>query len=320
MERAGHPADIVGQYAPAAVPKEAEDATINSLSAVSPKKVTASWDRIPNPTARDWIGLYEYGTPDKEWENYEYTDGKSNGSRSIAIPAKTRPGNYELRLFSNNGYTRLATTMSNFFVTGDARITCSANVRPGGQITASWSNIPNPHPYDSIVFRSFGDDDHVGYHGAFTDGQASGSRSVRIPEDMLPGAYQARLFSFPERTRLAAGEGIGVQTDARLRTNDDFLVPTGELTVIWENIPDPTTSDWIGLYLAGNYNTTEYVNRQYTGGGASGSRLLRIPAGTPPGNYELRLFSNDGQNLNALLAAGEFVRIRHTARLTFTLS
>lgn len=322
MEHLGHPADLVDQDVPVTIPMETADASIDSLSAISPKKVTASWDRIPDPTARDWIGLYEYGAPDKDWENYEYTDGEASGSRSIAIPATTRPGSYELRLFSNNGYIRLATTMDNFFVTGVARITCSANVRPGDQIPASWSNIPNPQPADSIQFRRFGNNDAVGYFGTFTGGEASGSRPVRIPLDMEPGAYQARLYSFNgfsanPRNRLAVGEGIGVQADASIRTDDDFIVPTGKLTVIWKNIPNPTASDWIGLHLAGNYKNTEYVNYQYTGGGASGSRSLRVPAGTAPGNYELRLFSNDGYTL---LAAGEFVRILHTARLTFTLN
>jgi hypothetical protein len=47
MERSGHPADLVGQDAPVAVPKEAEDVAFDSLSAVTSKKVTASWDLIP---------------------------------------------------------------------------------------------------------------------------------------------------------------------------------------------------------------------------------------------------------------------------------
>lgn len=159
--------------------------------------------------------------------------------------AKTRPGNYELRLFRNNGYTRLATTRNNFFVTGDARLTCSANVRPGGQITATWSNIPNPHPIDSIRFLNFSNNDHVGHFRVLTDGEASGSRSVRIPVNMELGAYQARLFSFDGFSnlpgiRLAAGEGIGVQADATVHsTGSGVIFPDGELSVSWNKIPNP---------------------------------------------------------------------------------
>lgn len=73
-------------------------------------KVISSWEGIPNPTSKDWIGLYERAAADESYITYVYTNGQRTGSTSLTVPAKSEPGSYELRLFSNNGYTRLATT------------------------------------------------------------------------------------------------------------------------------------------------------------------------------------------------------------------
>jgi hypothetical protein len=74
--------------------------------------VIATWASIPNPTPRDWIGLYPSSaaanSPSLAWF---YTPGLASASLPWAIPAGTVPGTtYELRLFSNDGYTRLATS------------------------------------------------------------------------------------------------------------------------------------------------------------------------------------------------------------------
>ena len=44
---------------------------------------------------------------------WRYTTGAASGNLPLTIPATLAPGTYELRLFSNNGYSRLA--ISNAF-------------------------------------------------------------------------------------------------------------------------------------------------------------------------------------------------------------
>ena len=72
--------------------------------------VTATWAGIPSPTAVDWLGLYTPGTSDTAYLAWRYTSGPASGNGPFTIPSTLAPGTYELRLLSNNGFTRLATS------------------------------------------------------------------------------------------------------------------------------------------------------------------------------------------------------------------
>ncbi len=61
------------------------------------------------PTAYDWVALYAVGAPDWAVKAWKYTGGTATGSTSLTIPWGTPPGNYEVRLFANNSYTRIGT-------------------------------------------------------------------------------------------------------------------------------------------------------------------------------------------------------------------
>src|SRR5206468_2233070 len=68
------------------------------------------------------------------------------GSCPFTIPSGLAPGSYELRLYANDTYTRLATSAT-FTVTGSAGATLSVSptsVAAGGTVTATWSGIPAP--------------------------------------------------------------------------------------------------------------------------------------------------------------------------------
>jgi len=56
--------------------------------------------------ARDWVGLYREGAVDRQFVNYQYTQGLRSGDLSFELPSE--PGRYEFRLFENDGYGRLA--------------------------------------------------------------------------------------------------------------------------------------------------------------------------------------------------------------------
>jgi hypothetical protein len=245
------------------------------------QKVTGSWSGIPSPTTKDWVGLYPAGTlEDTKYLTWEYTDGGANGTRSLTIPAGAAPGTYELRLFSNNGYTRLAA--SDFVqIIFDARLTASpSTIRPGDQVTASWSGIPSPTATDWVGLYAVGTlEDRKYLTWKYTDGGASGTRLLPIPAGVAPGTYELRLFSNNGYTRLAASARINVAAAASLTGTT-----AGGLTSSWRGIPNPTATDWVGLYLIGVLDDTKYLTWKYTDGGASGTRSLPIPAGVAPGN------------------------------------
>ena len=91
--------------------------------AVSPRvvragdRITAAWNGIATPTARDWIGLYLPGTANTKFIAWTYVscskrprNPRPEGSCTLVVPADLRAGEYQLRLFANNFFSRLATS------------------------------------------------------------------------------------------------------------------------------------------------------------------------------------------------------------------
>jgi len=265
--------------------------------------VTATWNGICAPTGSDWIGLFAPGAPDSSYFAYRNTTGAATGSLPFTIPASLAPGTYELRLFSNGGYTRLAVS-SSFTVT--AVVGCSgtalgmspASVPAGSPVTATWSSICAPTGADWIGLFTPGAPDQPSLAWRYTTGAASGSVPFTIPAGLAPGTYQLRLFSNGGYTRLAVSSSFTVTavvgcSGTALGMSPASVPAGGSVTATWSGICAPTGTDWIGLYLPGAPNQPSLAWR-YTTGAASGSAPFTIPAGLAPGTYELRLFSNDG--------------------------
>jgi len=79
--------------------------------------LNAGWSGVNYPSPTDWIGVYSVGTGDYSFLSWVYTSSgnQSQGSTAlssgtISITFPTTPGVYELRLYSNDGFTRLATS------------------------------------------------------------------------------------------------------------------------------------------------------------------------------------------------------------------
>ncbi len=80
------------------------------------QSVTVSWQGVASPTSADWVGLYRQGAADTSIALWFFTatctssTGPPRAAGSCAVRMPTTKGPYELRLFANNGYTRLATS------------------------------------------------------------------------------------------------------------------------------------------------------------------------------------------------------------------
>jgi hypothetical protein len=130
--------------------------------------VTATWSGIEVPTPRDWIGLYVPGAPDTDFEPTSWmyvscsqnpgTAGKQSGTCPLVLPSNLVPGAYELRLFANDAFTRLATSGPFTVATGSPILITSFKINNGAGSTASRtvtlnfttgprrSGDPNPAP------------------------------------------------------------------------------------------------------------------------------------------------------------------------------
>jgi hypothetical protein len=82
-----------------------------SPSSVAPgAALSVSWSGIQNPTSTDWVALIKVGDPDSAIRAWRYTTGASSGTVPLTVPWGTPPGNYEVRLFSNNSTVKLGTS------------------------------------------------------------------------------------------------------------------------------------------------------------------------------------------------------------------
>src|SRR5262245_34956865 len=109
----------------------ARDVSTNVTMNASPTNVSpggilsVSWSGISAPTSTDWIGLYSPGAANTSFISWFYVScsttagsARASGSCSFVLPASLSGGSYELRLFANDGFTRLAITNSFTVTTG----------------------------------------------------------------------------------------------------------------------------------------------------------------------------------------------------------
>jgi hypothetical protein len=192
-------------------PITVQAATVSaSPSTVNPGgSLTASWSGIISPTAGDWIGLYSAGAPDGAPISWRYTTGAASGGVLFPLPASVSSGTYELRLFANSSFARLAT--SGPVTVQSASLSASpSTVNPGGTVTATWSGIISPTANDWIGLYTSGAPDNAPISWQYTSGGASGSLPFNIPA-VSPGTYELRLFANSSLARLATSGPITVQ-------------------------------------------------------------------------------------------------------------
>ncbi len=62
-----------------------------------------------SPDASAWIGIFQVGAADTAYQEWAYTGGATSGTVLLHVPET--PGAYELRMFQDGGYTRIATSL-----------------------------------------------------------------------------------------------------------------------------------------------------------------------------------------------------------------
>lgn len=260
--------------------------------------LSAQW-AVANPGPSDWIGLAAFGAKNSSYLAWTYTGGAASGSVALQVPPGTPPGEYELRLFSNDGLTRLATSHVHVGKTAkllhDKPNTDSAELTPGSTMTVTWSGVPSSgSDWYGLFPIGSKDTEYVAYRYI---GGASGSHTFTIPGQVGPGRYELRLFADDGFGRLATTPiDVQVRTAARMGNwpGSGFpACPAGEAVCSWQGMSAPSAADWVGLYHRWA-PASDYLAWAYTGGGSSGSLHLPLPAGLPHGDYEIRMFRNDG--------------------------
>jgi ELWxxDGT repeat protein len=273
-------------------------ATPASVTAGSP--LTATWSGIAGPAAQDWVGLYASSTDaDPALVAWTYTGGTADGTLELTVPLGATPGTtYELRLFSNNAYTRLATSTP-FSVTASATTIAAtpASVAAGSAVTATWSGVASPSATDWVgLYANSSDPEPALLAWAYTGGTAAGSVNLTVPSGATTGvAYELRLFTNNTYTRLATSAPFSVTASTTAISAAPLSVNAGgTVTATYSDIASPSATDWVGLYASGSDPEPALVAWAYTNGTAAGTLNLTVPVSSPSGSsYELRLFTNN---------------------------
>jgi len=253
--------------------------------------LTVTWAGIATPTATDWVVLVPLTAPDASWVAWSYTTGAASGSLGLAIPSAVPSGTYQLRLFAQNGWQRLA--LSNTVTVGPTVALTPTPVAPGGTVTVTWAGIATPTPTDWLALVPLNAPDTSFVAWVYTNGRAGDSLLFVLPPTLVAGPYDLRLFAGGGGPALGVSNVVTVTAPGpTLAVSPVTVVATSSLTVDWHAIAAPTATDWIGVYAVGAPDAS-YVARVVTTGLTSGTTTLALPGGLAAGPYELRLFTNN---------------------------
>jgi len=196
--------------------------TVSAPMVTTSGGMDVAWTGIATPTATDWIGLYTPGAPDTVFLAWSYVSctqtpgaARAAGACPFLIPAGLAPATYELRLFANNVFTRLATSAL-FTVTATGPL-LSVSLGAVNAVTATWNGIAAPTSTDWIGLYTPGTADtaflawtYVSCTQTPGSATAAGACAFVIPPGLVPGVYELRLLANNVFTRLATSGALMV--------------------------------------------------------------------------------------------------------------
>jgi glucose/arabinose dehydrogenase len=179
--------------------------SVNPGTANPGQTLTVTWTAPSGRPANDWIGLYKVGDPETSFISWQYTGGAPSGSTTYIAPSQ--PGQYEFRYFTNNGYSRVATsntvTVSTFSLNATPSLTS-----PGQTLTVSWT-APTGRPADDwIGLYRVGDLETSFISWQYTAGAASGSTTFTAPSQT--GQFEFRYFTNNSFSKVATSNTVTV--------------------------------------------------------------------------------------------------------------
>ncbi len=263
----------------------------------------------------DWLALARVGDPDNAYLQWTYVaSGATTATWTVTMPATA--GDYEFRLFENNGYTRLATSPTVTVGTepppdpdpppSTAVLEVSATaVNAGDAVTVTLSGGPG-NSFDWLALAGVDDPDATYLQWTYVgNGETTATWTVTMPA--TAGDYEFRLFEDNGYTRLATSPTVTVGTEpppdpdppppdpdpspAVLEVSATTVVAGDVVTVTLSNGPG-NDFDWIGLAGVGDPDTTYLQYKNVGSGDTTATWNVVMPA--TPGDYEFRLFENGG--------------------------
>ncbi len=248
--------------------------------------------------AQDSIALAPAGSPDTTIIQSTLV-GAGVTTRPWTVNMPTTPGVYEFRLFVNNGTTRAATSAPVTVTTvpsGPTLSVSATNVAAFTPVTVTLTGSPGG-PLDWLALAAVGAPDTSYLQYAYV-GAGVSTRTWTVPMPAAGGMYEFRLFVGGAYTRGATSAPVTVQAapPPTLTVSTTTAAPGSPITVTLANGAGGSF-DWIALAPVGAA-ATSYVQYTYVGAGVS-TRTWTVAAPATPGQYEFRLFPNNGYTVAA---------------------
>jgi photosystem II stability/assembly factor-like uncharacterized protein len=256
--------------------------------------LTVTWSGIVSPTASDWVALIPNGGTWSDRVAWSYTNGMASGSLSLMIPIGISGGPHELRLYPNGQTTSIAVASGPITIQAAAISPSQTSFAAGTTITVTWSGIPSPTSSDWFALIPSGGiwSDRVAWR--YTDGQASGSLTLAVPQNAPAGTYNLKLYPNGQTSPIATSAAISLQAAAGPTVTAPTSLTAGSaLSVNWSSIPNPNSLDWIGIIPSGGI-WSDRVAWTYTGGSAAGGTGIAIAANAPAGTYYAKFYPAGG--------------------------
>jgi hypothetical protein len=297
----------------------------------------------------DWIGLYAAGAADAASLTWYYLSGTTTpppaglAAAAVSVLLPTTPGDYEVRLFAANGYTKLATGPVIHVLVSAATIRvngvlppASVSASPATALAVAVEGGP-ANPTDWIGLFSQGTADTAPLAWQYLSGSTT-APAIGRPDATLQflapapqGTYELRLFAAGGYARLVVGASIIVgPPQASLLVNasadpNGVSAAAGSVAVLAVASGPGNATDWVGLYPMGAADgaplTWCYLSGTTTApstGLAATTLSLLLP--TTPGGYEFRLFAANGYTRVATSSAVHVLASPATIRVNGVLA
>jgi 6-phosphogluconolactonase (cycloisomerase 2 family) len=299
--------------------------TVSPSTVAAGGTVNAAFSGVTLPTAADWIGVFAAGAPNTAYVSWFWSNscthvaggsGVASGDCPVVMPAAG--GSYQLRLFTNNSFTVLATS-NTVTDAGGPPPTLTATpttVGPGGTSAVAWSGVVAPSPRDWVGVYQTGVADSAYLAFFYTSSctqvpataAASGSCAFTLPT--TPGTYEFRLFSDDSYDLLGTSAPVTVLAPPApsLTAGPASVAGGGQVSIAWTNFASPSRTDWVALYQAGA-PAGEYLDWFYdssctqTAAAATAAGTCSYSMPTTPGTYDFALMANDGNTVLATSGA-----------------
>jgi hypothetical protein len=178
-----------------------------------------------------------------------------------------------------------------------------ASYTPRQPITGSWTGIEDPKAKDWVGVFPVGGDNGTRLSMKWTGGGAAGNFELPSNPSAKPGQYEVRLYADDGWDLLAFSKPFLIGPLAETVESTSRIVRRGKsVQAVWRNLDPPAKDDWVGLFPRGGLDQSR-LDFKFTGGASDGAADLTVPADTPLGDYELRLYAAAGWERLATSAA-----------------